>query len=123
MSSKTERQTQVDALIEGLKGSPDIYVTDFSGLSVGKMTELRRRLRAAGARYVVVKNTLAQRAPRQRVLHHDVFDACGAQFPAQLGHPRDVEAREIRHVDGRRAAELGDKSRHDALFLLFGADH
>ena len=37
-------------------------MTDFSGLSVGKITELRRRLRAAGARYVVVKNTLAQRA-------------------------------------------------------------
>jgi large subunit ribosomal protein L10 len=62
MSSKTERQSQVEALTDRLKGSPDIYVTDFSGLSVGKITELRRRLRAAGARYVVVKNTLAQRA-------------------------------------------------------------
>jgi large subunit ribosomal protein L10 len=60
--SKTERQTQVDALTERLRGSPNIYVTDFTGLSVGKITELRRRLRAAGARYVVVKNTLAQRA-------------------------------------------------------------
>jgi large subunit ribosomal protein L10 len=62
MSSKTERQDQVGALTDRFKGSPDIYVTDFSGLSVGKLTELRRRLRAAGARYVVVKNTLAQRA-------------------------------------------------------------
>ena len=62
MSTKTERQTQVTALTDSLKGSPDIYVTDFSGLSVSKITELRRRLRAAGARYVVVKNTLAQRA-------------------------------------------------------------
>jgi large subunit ribosomal protein L10 len=60
--SKTERQTQVEALTERLKGSPNIYVTDFTGLSVGKITELRRKLRAAGARYVVVKNTLAQRA-------------------------------------------------------------
>ena len=60
--SKTERQTQVEALSERLGGASNIYVTDFSGLSVGKITELRRRLRAAGARYVVVKNTLAQRA-------------------------------------------------------------
>jgi len=60
--SKTERQTKVEALTERIGGSPDIYVTDFSGLSVGKITELRRRLRAAGAQYVVVKNTLAQRA-------------------------------------------------------------
>jgi len=62
MSTKTERQDEVAALTDHLKGSPNIYVTDFTILSVGKMTELSRRLRAAGARYVVVKNTLAQRA-------------------------------------------------------------
>ncbi len=60
--SKTERQNQVAVLTDRLKDTKNIYVTDFSGLSVGKITELRRRLRAAGARYVVVKNTLAQRA-------------------------------------------------------------
>ena len=48
MSSKAERQDQVAVLTDRFKGSPDIYVTDFSGLSVGKITELRRRLRAAG---------------------------------------------------------------------------
>ncbi len=60
--SKTERQVTVDALTEQLKGSPNVYVTDFSGLNVLRMTELRRRLRGAGVQYVVVKNTLAQRA-------------------------------------------------------------
>ena len=60
--NKTERQATVTTLAERLGGSPNIYVTDFTGLNVGKITELRRRLRAAGARYVVVKNTLAQRA-------------------------------------------------------------
>lgn len=60
--SKIERQNQVAALTDRLKDSKNIYVTDFTGLSVGKITELRRKLRAAGARYVVVKNTLAQRA-------------------------------------------------------------
>ena len=60
--SKTDRQNQVAVLTDRLKDSKNIYVTDFTGLSVGKITELRRRLRAAGARYVVVKNTLAQRA-------------------------------------------------------------
>ena len=60
--SKTARQETVDALTELLKGSPNIFVTDFTGLNVLRMTELRRRLRAAGVDYVVVKNTLAQRA-------------------------------------------------------------
>ncbi|MBA3522262.1 MAG: 50S ribosomal protein L10 [Gemmatimonadales bacterium] len=60
--SKTQRQETVASLIEQLKGSPNVYVTDFSGLNVLRMTELRRRLRGAGVEYVVVKNTLAQRA-------------------------------------------------------------
>ena len=60
--SKTERQATVESLATQLKGSPNVFVTDFQGLNVLRMTELRRRLRAAGARYVVVKNTLAQRA-------------------------------------------------------------
>ena len=43
--SKTERQATVDSLTEQLKGSPNIFVTDFTGLSVLRMTELRRRLK------------------------------------------------------------------------------
>ncbi len=60
--SKTERQASVEALAVQLKAAPHVYVTDFSGLNVLRMTEFRRRLRAAGVSYVVVKNTLAQRA-------------------------------------------------------------
>lgn len=60
--SKSERQAEVEALTEKLKSSATLYVTDFSGLTVDRMTDFRRRLRAVGARYVVVKNTLAQRA-------------------------------------------------------------
>ncbi|MFL5401425.1 MAG: 50S ribosomal protein L10 [Gemmatimonadales bacterium] len=60
--SKTERQETVESLAEQLRGSPNLYVTDFTGLNVLRMTEFRRRLRASGVSYIVVKNTLAQRA-------------------------------------------------------------
>jgi len=60
--SKTERQATVEDLSQQFQASPNLYVTDFSGLNVARMTELRRRLRTAGVRYLVVKNTLAQRA-------------------------------------------------------------
>lgn len=60
--SKQERQESVETLTADFAKSANMYITDFSGLDVAKMTEFRRRLRAAGARYVVVKNTLAQRA-------------------------------------------------------------
>lgn len=60
--SKGERQAEVETLTADIKASPNIFVTDFTGLNVLKMTEFRRKLRAAGGKYVVVKNTLAQRA-------------------------------------------------------------
>jgi large subunit ribosomal protein L10 len=60
--SKPERQSTVDTLTAQIKASPVLFVTDFTGLNVLKMTEFRRRLRATGAKYIVVKNTLAQRA-------------------------------------------------------------
>jgi large subunit ribosomal protein L10 len=76
-AAKGERQAAVDRLAEQLKGSTTVYVTDFSGLNVLKMTEFRRRLRAAGARYIVVKNTLAKRALEA--------NAMGALAPAMKG--------------------------------------
>jgi large subunit ribosomal protein L10 len=60
--SKTERQATVEALTATMAATATLYVTDFSGLTVQHMTDFRRRLRAVGARYVVVKNTLAVRA-------------------------------------------------------------
>ena len=50
------------ALATKLKRSPTVYVTDFTGLNVARITDLRRKLRAAGVEYVVVKNTLVRRA-------------------------------------------------------------
>jgi large subunit ribosomal protein L10 len=64
MSKKTkgQRQDTVVALEEALSASPNLYLTDFTGLDVERMTDLRRRLRGAGVKYLVVKNTLIQRA-------------------------------------------------------------
>lgn len=60
--SKAERQSEVETITAAIKASPNVYVTDFAGLNVAKATEFRRRLRGAGAQYLVVKNTLAERA-------------------------------------------------------------
>jgi large subunit ribosomal protein L10 len=57
-----EKQAVVDELVGKLRGAQGFYLTDFTGLNVKRITELRRRLRKAGVEYVVVKNTLAVRA-------------------------------------------------------------
>jgi large subunit ribosomal protein L10 len=61
-ATKAQKQDTVTALAGRLQRSATVYLTDFTGLNVAKATELRRRLRAAGVEYVVVKNTLARRA-------------------------------------------------------------
>jgi len=60
--TKAQKQETVAALATRLKRTTTLYVTDFTGLDVAKMTQLRRRLRQAGTDFVVVKNTLARRA-------------------------------------------------------------
>jgi len=57
-----EKQAVVTALTEKLRGANAVYLTDFAGLNVKHLTDLRRRLRNAGVEYMVVKNTLAERA-------------------------------------------------------------
>ena len=59
---KPEKDKLVAELKEKLNGAKALYYTDFTGLNVKRMTDLRRRLRKANVEYVVIKNTLALRA-------------------------------------------------------------
>jgi large subunit ribosomal protein L10 len=60
--NRTEKEQLVAELKEKLEGATALYYTDFTGLNVKRMTDLRRRLRKANVEYVVIKNTLALRA-------------------------------------------------------------
>jgi large subunit ribosomal protein L10 len=59
---RAEKEQLVTELRDKLKTAQSLYYTDFTGLNVKRMTELRRRLKRAGVDYVVIKNTLALRA-------------------------------------------------------------
>jgi large subunit ribosomal protein L10 len=59
---KAEKEQLVSELRDKLKSAQSLYYTDFTGLNVKRMTELRRRLKRVGVDYVVIKNTLALRA-------------------------------------------------------------
>ena len=60
--NQTEKQTIVTELVRKLQAASSVYVTDYAGLNVAQVSDLRRRLRKAGVEYVVIKNTLAKRA-------------------------------------------------------------
>ena len=59
---RTEKDEFIGELQQKLGDATAFYLTDFTGLNVKQMTQFRARLRKQGVDYVVVKNTLAQRA-------------------------------------------------------------
>ena len=59
--NRAEKSDAVAALSESFQGAPNVILTDFRGMTAGQSTELRRRIRAAGGTYKVLKNRLARR--------------------------------------------------------------
>lgn len=65
MITKEQKQVVVSELTDQLKRAEGVFMVDFTGLSVAKVTDLRNQLRAQGVEYRVVKNTLAKLAIRE----------------------------------------------------------
>jgi large subunit ribosomal protein L10 len=80
MKSRETKQTDLTALTESLQKSTSAMVVSFSGVTVQKDQEFRNSLREAGAKYEVVKNTLARIAVK------------GTQFEDASEHFKGVTA-------------------------------
>jgi len=66
--NRTEKKQLIDELHTELESSPHAVLVDFRGLSVPAATEFRKRMRASGSRYRVIKNSLALRASKGTAL-------------------------------------------------------
>jgi large subunit ribosomal protein L10 len=60
--TRTEKESELQLLERELGGVESAVLVDYRGLNVPQVTELRRQVRAVGAQYRVVKNTLTRRA-------------------------------------------------------------
>ncbi len=63
-----DKKKQVEQCVE-IFNMPGVYLTDFTGLNVEEISDLRHRLRKEGIKYIVVKNTLARRAAEETGLN------------------------------------------------------
>ena len=72
MKKKADKKKDVEALRQDLGQSRNLFVTGYEKLKVGQDFELRKVVRAAGGKYRVVKNNLAEVAsagtPAEQVL-------------------------------------------------------
>src|SRR6202162_5563682 len=62
MKKRSEKQQDLDNLKTELAKVSTVILTTFQGITVENDTKLRRAVQAAGGKYQVVKNTLAERA-------------------------------------------------------------
>lgn len=62
MKNRAQKQQEVENLRRELTRVPHLFVTSFRKLTVGQDFELRKAVRAAGGRYRVIKNSLAELA-------------------------------------------------------------
>ncbi|HHU69643.1 MAG TPA: 50S ribosomal protein L10 [Thermoanaerobacterales bacterium] len=65
MISRKEKEQLVNELKEKFTKAESAILTDYRGLDVEKISELRKRLREANVEYKVVKNTLARIAAKE----------------------------------------------------------
>ena len=80
MKTKKQKQKDLEALTQQFQESTTGMLVGFKSLTVAKDQELRNRLRETGARYLVVKNTLARKA------------AAGTPFELAAEHFKGVTA-------------------------------
>lgn len=70
MASETiikQKEEEVKKLAEKMKDASLVMFTEYRGITVADVTELRKNLRAVNAEYIVIKNNITRRA----------LEACG----------------------------------------------
>jgi len=77
---RAEKAELINELHQEFGRSPHAILVDFRGLSVPAVTEFRRKVRQAGSRYRVVKNSLALRALKDTPL-----EGLGPKFESTTG--------------------------------------
>ncbi len=75
--TRAKKHEQVDKLGKDLKNVSSLIVTTYSKLTVAQDYELRKVLRGSGAKYAVVKNTLAERASKGTKVEEVLKDLSG----------------------------------------------
>lgn len=75
--TKAKKQEQVEKLSQDLKNVSNVVVATYTKLTVAQDYELRKALRGVGARYQVVKNTLAEKAAKGTRVEGALKDLAG----------------------------------------------
>src|ERR1700722_20229687 len=105
VKARTEKDTAIETLADQLGRAEVAVLTEYRGLSVSDLQDLRGRLRPVGVEYVVAKNTLARFAAEKTGRTGIVGDLVG---PTAIAFGKDPVA---------TAKALHDYARINRTFL------
>ena len=72
--NRNEKSEMISEIKELLESSTAVYLTDYSGINVEDISDLRNHFRNEGVRYKVFKNTLVKRALQESGKYEKIAD-------------------------------------------------
>jgi large subunit ribosomal protein L10 len=82
---KAEKTLLIENLLERVNSSPFMFVVDYTGLTVDKFAELRKRLSGCGAEIHVFKNTLVKKASERAGYPAEIATSLSGQSAVVTG--------------------------------------
>lgn len=73
MATKAQKEAVLTELVDVLKNSDAVYLTDYKGMSVAAISDLRKEFRNKGVTYKVYKNTLVKKAMDQLGGYDEIY--------------------------------------------------
>ncbi len=106
--SRQQKTDALTALTEAFKSGKSVMFADYQGMTVSKVTDLRKKMDAEGVKYIVAKKTLLRLAAKEAG-----YDITGTSLPGMLGAAFTKE-------DEMAAAKLIGDAGKDAPIKLVG---
>ncbi|HPF95082.1 MAG TPA: 50S ribosomal protein L10 [bacterium] len=106
--SRSQKNEEVAALASALKEAKSVAFSDFQGMTVSSITDLRKKMFTEGVRYVVAKKTLLTVAAKEAG-----FDVDFKSFPGMIGAAIGTE-------DEMAPAKLTGEASKDTTIKLVG---
>lgn len=89
------KEQHVNEIVERLNRAQSVVMFDYRGLTVAEVTALRVEMRKAGVEYLVLKNTMVERACELANVHADVKDMLKGPSAFAFGYDDPVAPAKI----------------------------
>jgi large subunit ribosomal protein L10 len=94
--TRQQKELSLAEIAQKLETSNTVYLTDYKGLTVAQVNELRGRFRAAGVDYKVLKNTLIRLAMERKGGYDAIYEYLNGPTAVAFAEEPSAPARVIK---------------------------